>query len=145
MLHREVVMNESRAKDLSNWGRWGPADERGSLNLITPALIARAAGLVKTGKTYSLAVPLETYGPQWPPRQKTWKVTHYRNDPAGEGRSGDALMLHSHSGTHMDALCHAWYGNQLYNGFSAAEHVSSDGVARAGIDKVPCLVGRGVL
>jgi len=138
-------MNKSPRVGLSNWGRWGAADEQGSLNLITPAMIVQAASLIKTGKAYSLAVPLETNGPQWPPRQKTWRVTQYRNDAAGGGWSGDALMMHSHSGTHMDALCHAWYGNQLYNGFSAAEHVSSEGITRAGIDKVPCIVGRGVL
>jgi kynurenine formamidase len=138
-------MGESPHIGLSNWGRWGPADEQGSLNLITPAMIVRAASLIKTGKAYSLAVPLEANGPQWPPRPKTWKVTHYRNDPGGGGSAGDAVMLHSHSGTHMDALCHAWYGNQLYNGFSVAEHLSSDGSTRAGIDKVPCIVGRGVL
>jgi kynurenine formamidase len=130
---------------LSNWGRWGPDDERGSLNLITPEIIKQAAGLIKTGRTYSLAAPLETDGPQWPPRQKTWRVTTFRNDPNGTGSSGDALMMHSHSATHMDALCHYWYGDQLYNGYSAAKHVTSFGVTRNSIDKVPFIVGRGVM
>ena len=31
----------------SNWGRWGPEDERGTLNLITPEHVKRAAGLVQ--------------------------------------------------------------------------------------------------
>ena len=68
---------------LSNWGwgRWGPEDEQGTLNLITPDLIKQAAGLVRTGKVYSLAMPLEAEGPQWPSRHKTWKTTRYDNDP----------------------------------------------------------------
>lgn len=139
------MMSESPQTGLSNWGRWGAKDERGSLNLITPEIIKQAAGLIKTGKTYSLAAPLETNGPQWPPRHKMWKATQFSNNPSGVNSSGDALMLHSHSGTHLDALCHIWYRNQLYNGFSAREHVTSFGVTRASIDKVPFIVGRGVL
>jgi kynurenine formamidase len=113
--------------------------------LITPDEVKKAAGLIKTGKVYSLAVPLEAGGPQWPPRVKVWRVTTFQTNPAGLGASGDAVMLHSHSGTHMDALCHIWYGNQLYNGFSAAEHVTSAGASRSAIDKVPFMVGRAVL
>lgn len=53
-------MTHSPHAHLSNWGRWGAADERGCFNLITPEGIKKAAGLIKTGKVYSLAVPLET-------------------------------------------------------------------------------------
>ena len=31
-------------RDLSNWGRWGPEDQLGALNLISPAVTAAAAG-----------------------------------------------------------------------------------------------------
>jgi kynurenine formamidase len=74
-----------------------------------------------------------------------WKVMEFRANPEGPGGSGDALMLHSHSGTHIDALCHYWYDNQMYNGFDAPENVTSFGATRNAIDNVPCLVGRGVL
>ncbi|PRC52816.1 cyclase, partial [Mycobacterium sp. ITM-2017-0098] len=37
-----------------NWGRWGDDDELGTLNFITPAKVAEAAGLVKQGKVISL-------------------------------------------------------------------------------------------
>ena len=111
-------MSNPKSDDLSNWGRWGADDQRGALNLITPEIIKQAAGLVKTGRTYSLSVPLETQGPQWPLRQKIWRVMEHKSfKPTGPGGSGDALMMHSHSGTHIDALCHYWYDNQLYNGY----------------------------
>jgi kynurenine formamidase len=130
---------------LSNWGRWGANDERGTFNLLTPALIQQAARLVKTGKTYSLSMPLEAEGPQWPQRHKTWKITSFNNRPNGMGSADDVVTMHSHSGTHMDALCHIWYDGQLYNGFPAAEHVGSSGATHNSIDKLPFLVGRGVL
>jgi kynurenine formamidase len=138
-------MNGRPDNDLSNWERWGETDERGTLNLLTPALTKQAAGLVQTGKVYSLSMPLEAEGPQWPPRHKTWRVTTFRNPPNERGSADDVLTMHSHSGTHMDALCHIWYDNQLYNGYSAAEHVTSNGATRNSIDNVPFIVGRGLL
>ena len=40
------------AKHLSNWGRWGTDDERGTLNFITPEVVKRAAGLVRRGRVH---------------------------------------------------------------------------------------------
>jgi hypothetical protein len=113
------------ATPLSNWGRWGADDQRGTLNLLTPEIVAAAAGLVRSGKVYSLAMPLAADGPQWPTRHKTWKVTTHTVYPNGRGSSDDVVTLHSHSGTHMDALCHIWYDDQLYNGQPASQHGSS--------------------
>ena len=68
-------------KKLTNWGRWGADDMLGTLNIMTPEGIKNAARLVKNGKAYSLSVPLENQGPQWPPRQKIWQITQFANDP----------------------------------------------------------------
>jgi len=46
-------------KRLSNWGRWGADDERGTVNYITPEAIVAAASLIKTGKVFDLELPLE--------------------------------------------------------------------------------------
>ena len=78
--------------NLSNWGRWGADDMLGTLNLMTQEGIRSAAGLVKSGKAYSLSVPLETEGPQWPERQKLWRITEFWTDLTNwEG--GDLKML----------------------------------------------------
>ena len=42
---------------LSNWGKWGADDERGALNYITDKKRCEAAGLVRQGRTFSLAIP----------------------------------------------------------------------------------------
>ncbi len=130
---------------LSNWGRWGSDDQKGTLNLISPQAVKFAADLVKSGKVYSLSVPLEADGPQWPTRHKTWRTTHQLHFEGGAGFADDVVTMHSHSGTHMDALCHVWYEHQLYNGYNATESVNSDGAWRLGIENVPAIVGRGVL
>ena len=54
----------SLATRLSNWGRWGDDDERGTLNLIGADAVKRGAACVRTGKTFSLALPLNEDGPQ---------------------------------------------------------------------------------
>jgi hypothetical protein len=56
----------------NNWGRWGQDDQQGTLNLITSEEIRTAARLVKKGKVYSLSMPLDADGPQFPMRHKTW-------------------------------------------------------------------------
>ena len=57
-------MTAAEFKDLfeavSTWGRWGPDDERGALNYLTPARVLEAARLVRTGETVTLSVPLNT-------------------------------------------------------------------------------------
>ena len=45
------VQFEEWKETLSNWGRWGPDDEIGTLNLITQAKRKEAASLVQTGIT----------------------------------------------------------------------------------------------
>src|SRR5687768_10654521 len=46
---------EAMFRRCSNTGRWGPDDERGTLNFITPQKRIAAAGLVKTGEIVSAA------------------------------------------------------------------------------------------
>jgi kynurenine formamidase len=139
-------MSGTGHQHLTNWGRWGSDDQKGSLNLLTPEIVRRAARLVNTGKVYSLAMPLDAEGPLWPSRHKVWRVMrHHSAGPDGPGSCDDILTLHSHSGTHMDALCHYWHDGELYNGFKTSDYVSSDGALRNAIDNVPAIVARGIL
>ncbi len=46
--------------------KWGPNDEIGSANYMTPELVVKAASLVKTGKTYALGIPVDTTTPGLP-------------------------------------------------------------------------------
>ena len=131
---------------ISNWGRWGSDDQRGTLNLLTPEVVKKAACLIKRGKVYSLAVPLEKEGPNRPSRNKTWHVTTVREDKTGirAGAADDILVMHTHGTTHIDALCHFWYQGQLYNGYPS-DLITREGSPKNAIDNVRWLVGRGVL
>ena len=131
---------------VSNWGRWGPDDQRGMLNILTAESVLKAVQLVKKGIVYNLAVPLEKDGPQHPGFYKTWLVTYFSDGPNldGSGIADDVLTMESHSGTHMDALGHFWRDGKLWNGRSASE-VSGSGLGWAAIHNVSAIVGRGVM
>ena len=61
-LTRDEVLKKAEA--LKNWGKWGPDDEVGVLNYITPEDIVNAARLVKKGKVFRLGLELDENGPQ---------------------------------------------------------------------------------
>ena len=133
------------AEQPGNWGRWGDDDERGALNVVTPELISKAAGLVRHGRVYSLAIPLQANAPIWPTRHKNWHTNTYSNtDGPGMGGADDILTMHTHGTTHMDALSHVYYDGRMYNGYPAAR-INARGTDRNAITQVPAIVTRGVL
>ncbi len=129
-----------------NWGKWGETDERGTANYLTPDVICRAAGLVRKGKVYPLAIPLKADAPLWPGRHENWHVAiSYNIHGPGFGGAEDILMIHTHGSTHVDALCHVCDEGKLYNGYSAASAIDSRGTKKNAIDKIGAIATRGVL
>jgi kynurenine formamidase len=134
---------------LSNWGRWGKEDQRGALNFITNQKRAAAARLVQTGDSVSMALPLATI----PAPDNPNPVTHLMVQAGGDAHeqalpySGDyfAIAPHGMANTHIDALCHVFWQNKMYNGFDASE-VGSHGAKKCAIDVTrDGIVSRGVL
>lgn len=125
----------------SNWGRWGADDSAGTINLITPEKRRRAAALVRSGRTVSIAHPLNTVGGpgNWNPAQHWVRV--------GPTASVDyvGLLFHGYATTHVDALCHIFWQGQMYNGRPASE-VTSLGARAGAVDAwKDGIVTRGVL
>lgn len=127
---------EAMLKKVSNWGRWGAADEKGAVNLITPALRRRALGLVREGECFSLAHNAEfESGPDNPTPVVSRMIRPGTASPAaGGGACTDSFFMayHGYAHTHMDSLCHFFYDGKIYNGFSKDE-VSEAGAARNAI------------
>jgi kynurenine formamidase len=137
---------------LSNWGRWGDQDERGSANFVSGDDIRRAAHLVKNGVVFALGQPLDRNQPISHTRSP---ALHFMSRDGGDYAAGerlegdfesadDSIVMACAGGTHVDSLAHFWYGGQLYNGHSG-NSIRSSGAQRCGIEKLPSLVGRGVL
>ena len=141
----------------NNWGRWGPTDEVGRINLLGPEAVLAAASCIRTGKRFSLALPLCSPGgdPCLPGRMP---ASHFMIQDEGDYRAGvtepleggmkfteDTLMLACHGTTHMDALGHAYADSRIYNGYSA--DTTTGGLRRASIEALARngVVGRAVL
>lgn len=140
------------AKRVNNWGRWGAADELGTLNLITDEVVREAAATVRTGRRIPLALPLRRDGVQTgmiPGRIDPLHVMVQINQELF-GRdtvacSDDAVTMGLQAATHWDALPHVSHSGRLYNGRPASSITPHGGAEFSGIDKVRHLVSRGVL
>jgi kynurenine formamidase len=140
---------------------WGPADEIGTLNMMTAA--SRAAVLARADgeRLYDLSVEYFVGMPSWyllgDPRYQYWLTHSPRgtavDDPVGVGRAGneevaytgDAISMYTHTGTHIDALNHFGLHGEVWNGFRADEHLGDRGWRKTGVEKFPPIVARGVL
>jgi kynurenine formamidase len=146
------------------WGWvWGPDDEIGTLNELNPEVTLAAARLITTGKVYGLGQVVDRTTPRWP-GHNPFELISFRS-PGGVTRQLDfpfvkpevnttntlwhsALIIVSDNlGTQIDLLSHITMGqdNHWYNGFTEDKHGGDFGVLKAGADKTPPIVARGVL
>ena len=146
------------ALQVRNWGKWGPDDELGTLNYITPDTIAEACRLATTGKVFALGVPLQREGPQSGTRARfnpihamfrdggdRPKTPEEVKEAQGYGGSDDWIVMPLQCVTQWDSLAHIFYEGKMWNGYSA-DLVTSTGAAKNSIDKTNSkLAGRGVL
>ncbi len=141
------------AERVRNWGRWGPDDQIGTLNLIDSAARQRAAAAVRSGKAFALGLPLsEAEGIQMgfiegrvnPSRSMIQVNLPLSPDPDWICSSEDVVTLALQCATHWDALAHCSYGGKLYNGYPASS-VTEEGAGRCGIHLLTTVVSRGIL
>lgn len=140
------------AARVSNTGRWGADDERGTLNLIDTAAVLRGVAAARQGRTFSLAIPFDEDGPQTGavpgrdnPRRTMLAVNMpYTGDPADFCANDDALVMGVQAATHWDALSHVSYEGRLYNRIDAAV-IDETGATRLGIENFGPVVTRGIL
>jgi kynurenine formamidase len=143
----------------NNWGRWGPLDERGTTNLLTPEAVVAAAGLIRTGQVISCAIPLNSNGPVHPSRPGITHLFGYSGadfvarsteavkfvGPRG-GAADDYIFMPLQGSTQWDGLSHMFYDGVMYNGFWMGTVDSLHGARRGSIDAMKnSFVGRGVL
>jgi kynurenine formamidase len=140
------------AARVSNRGRWGPDDERGTLNLVDAAAVLRGVAAVRHGRVFSLAIPYDEDGPQTgaipgrenPEREMIMVNLPFSGDPADFCTSDDKVAMGVQAATHWDALSHVSYEGRMYNDIPA-DVVDERGAARLGIDRFGPVVTRGVL
>lgn len=134
---RTVPQSENALTYRRNWGRWGADDQLGAVNLITPQKRAAAAALVKKGRTVSLSRVFE-------PDQHFIRVNERGNGGSVVDYYG--FLYHGVTVTHVDALCHVWDRNGMWNGRDPAKEIDTSGTRFADITAFgDGLITRGVL
>ena len=141
----------------SNWGKWGPDDEVGSLNYLGPEQVLAAARLVRSGKVFTLQrlIGDPNGDPVWPGRtpaertqildEGTWDNPDAPQYPGGLHYADDKINAFLQGSTQYDGLGHVWYGGQLWNGYDARTTIG--GMQKASVEPIAQrgVVGRGVL
>src|ERR1700755_702766 len=148
-----AFLNAVGTASAQDWtkSKWGPNDEIGAANYMTPELVVKAASLVKTGKTYALGIPVDTKTPAYPPR--TFKITIVQPGQAGNSGIGPNKATYNDDiidtwvgiGSQLDGLGHLGVDHVYYNGNKLADFGDPHGLEKLGIEKVPPMVARGVL
>ncbi len=119
---------ESYLRERRNWGRWGNDDEVGAVNLITADKRVRAAELVRSGRTVSLSRPY----PKVPAANNPTPAQHFmrlleRGPGAGGAIDYYGISYHGQASTHLDALCHTWNADGMWNGRSPRDEIGFEG------------------
>src|ERR1700730_3275647 len=145
--------------DLSNWGRWGKDDQKGALNLITPAKRKQSLAVVKDGISVSMARNAETEPALDNPQPIVVKMAG-RGGSAARGANAPAtaapnpisgasdnffISYHGFVHTHMDTFCHRAYKGKMYNGMPMTEVNESGCNMGSIINFKDGIVTRGVL
>ena len=134
-------------KEDRNWGRWGDHDQKGAVNIVTPEKRAAAARLVRSGR----AVSLSREFPKTPaPNNPTPAIHYMKLEERGEhsGYSADyyGISYHGTAATHLDALCHVWNEDGMWNGRHPDDAITMDGAVWGSVDHwKEGIITRGVL
>lgn len=137
-----------RRPEGSTWGDFGPDDQLGRLNLLTPRKVLQGIAEVKQGLAFCLSLPLDLPGGtklsprRWPPKLRpTFRNERFNfnypaslEDPAlTDVVSDDTVLMCTQYSTQWDSLAHV--GSQFdadgdgkpeivyYNGYRGGEHV----------------------
>jgi kynurenine formamidase len=156
MIGIEEALAEARVK-YRNWGRWGNDDALGTLNYIDEDKRLSAAGLVRAGRTFSLAVEFNRDGPRHGHRGRGNPIHTMLDsglDAAGEGQdfphgfgdSDDVIFMPLRAGTHWDGLGHVFDSGLAWNGRRCETAVTGAGDQATGVERqAAAFVSRGVL
>ena len=130
---------------------FGPDDQIGNLNYVTPAKTLAATKLVTKGKTYRLGIETNKDTPAYPPR--TFNITVVQPSQIAGSTIGPSKTTYNDDiitgwvgvGSQLDGLGHIGVDNLYFNCNKATDFVMTDGLKKLGVENVPAVATRGVL
>jgi kynurenine formamidase len=134
--------------------KWGADDEIGAANYVSPEQVLTATSLVRKGEVHPLGIVVDPKMPAFPPRSMSLLVVqpgqHNGRQTSQDfgwdlAYNDDQATLWFGIGPQLDGLGHMGEAGLYYNCNKAVDFVDISGLKKLGTDKVPPLVGRGVL
>ncbi|MBT3333335.1 MAG: cyclase family protein [Rhodospirillaceae bacterium] len=136
--------------------QWGPGDQLGAANQLTPEMTLAAMALGTSGEIVDLSHVIENGAPFMAPNQTPYVITSgatARNSMKIRAAMGatnevganlERVGMTMHVGTHIDALGHFSIGEHLYGDHTIDESVGDFGLINLGVENIPAMVTRGL-
>jgi len=130
---------------------FGPDDQTGATNRVTPAVTKAAAAEIQTGVVTSMANNLVDGIPLFGTRFSKTVLTSFAVVPGAEYGNNklsymeDTYLSQSHVGTHIDGLGHIGIQDCYYNQTPMGKYVTQNYLKRLGLEHIKTFATRGVI
>lgn len=122
---------QNQSVETSHTSKWGPDDEIGAMNYLTPETVLSASKLVTKGKVYSLGMVVESETPAF--RHRYFHIETMQPEPKTFGDNkftyvDDQIIGWTGVGSQLNGLAHYGRDNIHYNGHQASDFMTIKGV-----------------
>ena len=130
---------------------FGPDDQTGATNRVTPAVTKAAAAEIQTGVVTSMANPLVDGIPLFGTRFSKTILSSFAITPGAEYGNNklsymeDTYLSQSHVGTHIDGMGHIGIQDCYYNQTPMGKYVTQNYLKRLGLENIKTFATRGVI
>jgi len=131
--------------------KFGPNDQIGNANYLTPEKTLQAVKTITRGKAYRLGIETNKDTPAFPPRiflvtiVQPGQTAGSSLGPTKTTYNDDIIMGWVGIGSQLDGLGHIDVDNICYNCNKAQDFAQAGGLTKLGIEKFPTFATRGIL
>jgi kynurenine formamidase len=151
LLHPAPAAAQADCKTLIAPSPFGPDDQVGATNRVTPAVTKAAAAEIQTGTVIPMAYNLVDGVPLFGTRFTKTILTAVATMPGAEyGKNKmsymeDTYLSQSHVGTHIDGMGHIGIQDCYYNQTPMGKYVTQNYLKRLGLENLKSFATRGVI
>src|SRR5262244_2374975 len=146
-----IALAQADCKTLVKASPFGPDDQTGATNRVTPAVTKAAAAEIQTGNVISMAHNLVDGVPLFGTRFTKTILTSFAMTPGAEyGKNKlsymeDTYLSQSHVGTHIDGMGHIGIRDCYYNQTPMGQYVTQNYLKKLGLEHIKTFATRGVI
>ncbi len=130
---------------------WGPNDQTGATNRVTPAVTKAAAAEIQEGKVVPMSWILKDGIPLFGTRFTKTILTATSLAPGGAFGENeltymeDTWLSQSHVGTHLDGMGHIGRKDCYFNQIAMGKYINQNYITKLGLEHLKSFATRGVL